>query len=438
MIADSLDTEVTALGDSPFGEEGNVHLRRPHLQQAVLSPAIMDSSPQILLPHLILNECIWLACPKSHYDTRLAQLAELLDVPVRKVVGKVQHLDDVANPFENLDVLREVLDPGYLVEDIRTQIDLCATAILCGTPEAKKLERDGDEQARDLFPMAAPFFHMRERWMPLAYRTRYLLNRLSALEATYVSTDEYEVRVHDCLFCFGRRECRAIREGFENGSLLPRIDHRPYTLSILARALPTAIEDGRSQGLLRSALGSAGAKAELSHELESLANLLYKPPYYLSELELEQRLTREFVALLRAVAPSPVRAALLGLVANIPLPLSLPNPVSLYSAFKDYVCNKRLTAEFGWLLYLVNLADALPYFGRAAIPPIPEVTAILLRDDVVHTAACKWVLNKRSGTLHCAGCRHLHQAARADVRLFLDSLGSRPNVDAKRCTSCCG
>ena len=158
MTAEFLDTEVTAFGDSPFGGEGNVHLRRPRLQQAILSPAMLDSTSQAFLPYLFLNERIWLACPKTHYDARLTQLAELLDAPVHKVAGKVQHLDDVANPFENLDMLREVLEPGYLAEEIQTQIDLCATGILCGTPEAEKLERDWDEQLLDLFPIAVrPF-----------------------------------------------------------------------------------------------------------------------------------------------------------------------------------------------------------------------------------------------------------------------------------------
>ncbi len=434
----SLDTEISYIGGQhPFGEDDSVHFFRRKSTRVVAAPSLINVPLQDLASLLGLNDEIWLTCPKAHYDDIINRFAEFFDVRPIDIRKRVLLLDDLSNPFDDMDMLRSLLEPGYLPSDIESQIDMCATGILCQTQESENLAKEWDDSLLDMFPIAVPFFQMRSRWMPIAYRTRYLTKVLQDLNAMYVSLDDYEVKIHDYLYYFGKRDSQTIRDGIKNGSFLPSVDHRPFILKILIQAMrQIENKDGWDTKDAKHLVKKDNNRLVLSEIIESIADRLYAPPFYISQTELSDWVNSELVKLIKSVIGSPGLSAALGVAGNIPLPIPVPNPVSLYTAFNDYISKKRLNSEFGWILYLVNIAEASPYFTQSPIAPIPNIQTIRLKDDIIFSVAGTWVLNKNGPTLHRSSCRHLQNVKKYDIRLFLDSLGNWPNVDAYKCKSC--
>ncbi len=432
-----LETKISSFDKTnPFHED--YMLKRIRSNIVLISPTCFEASRMSLILQLFINKQVLLLDSKEHSNIIIKELIDNYQINKKELYKKVEIIEDSSNPFSNTNSLQEIISNNYLNDDISRQIDISATGLLTQTEEAKKLEKEFDDSILDSFPIAPAFFMMRHIWMPMSWRTRFVLKQSMQYNATYLTHDTFEADIHDSFFEFGLRDDTSIKQKYIKNQLKISIDLKPKILLILFDAIQEIIPDnGANYKTIPSWWNDNNTIGEIGFNLDKIADQLYSPPYYISKEQIQQYLGANLLNIISSIASSPLNKALLGGIGNIPLPFFIPNPVGLYNAYKDFERTKKFKKEHLWLIYLINIAKASTYFKWSFNYPIPNLGIIQLKDDLIFSVVGKWVYSKKSQTLHRANCRALSLISRDDVIIYLDDLGNWPMIDAKHCKICC-
>lgn len=401
----------------------------------ILSPSVLKRSPLTLILSLVLNNRVGLFSPESTEQNAVEMLSREFGVSGRKVRKKLFGSELRTPLHEFNEEIRSVFLEGYCSNALQLAIfQSCIGPIMRKAPDPNDIIRTHRGSPEELLQkMWAPVNQSASQWLPMMWRTMFLVKTMAALNATFSSSDSYEVGIHDSLPYFGGE----INEDFRGRGgpevLLPRIDHRPFFfskfLTVLRKLGPASQRALRLDALLEEKdLG-----LELSTQLESFGDRLYQQPFFVLESEIARHVGGAQKELIGRIDVNLLDSALRGTFGNIPLPV---NPLSIYTAIRDWQTKRTLRRELGWALYLVNLADSLPYFEAKHDPLIPSIRCAKLRDDVMYSVIVTLLRHRDRSTIHKISCSSLRNVSVHNVEPYFDFHGQWPTLDGTECARC--
>jgi hypothetical protein len=435
------ELDVTYSGFSgSLGSIEDIYNNRRRCDYVIASPSITKENNFILLLLLLCHENVYITGPKVIFDGVIDALKRDFGIGRRSFTERLIHLDDSTNPYDDSDQLKQIARNDYLEGDITKLIDISATGILCGTPEGKEVTDRiwaEDPALVDMLPFVGPFLHMRHIWVPMSLRTRYILQRTNGYNLSYSTVDSYEADLHQSIFEFGVRDSELIRQQVKDGSKRISLEMRSYLLAEILNAYSLG---SSTPANARSALTRFPhvSLPDIGNFLDSINDNLYKSPYYISLSSIRGTIDTALISYVGGISLSSLKDVAFGTIGNIPLPYSIPNPISLYQIWEGFNQKREIQKEVGWLIYLANIIKARASFDIQDVPKIPGIKKIIFQNDTIYTIAGNRVGDNNTKMLHRAHCSELINVNTKNVHLYMDFARNPPRThNLSSCHICC-